>query len=102
MNGPSFTTREGTWLFTKGSLSILFAWSRDVIYWMERFHYKRRNLSVYERPLIDFICTESWCHLLKYCSSTIRERTWSFPKCSLSIWFKPIQYDIYWMGALSR
>jgi hypothetical protein len=31
----SYTILEGTWQFTKDSLSILFAWSSDGIYWRE-------------------------------------------------------------------
>jgi hypothetical protein len=37
LNGSTTTIRERTCLFTKSSLSILFAQSHDGIYWMEAF-----------------------------------------------------------------
>jgi hypothetical protein len=58
LNGSS-TIKEGAWLFTKDSHSILLARSTDVIYWMKLFHDKRRNLIVYEKFLDDLIDTDS-------------------------------------------
>jgi hypothetical protein len=119
--------RKWTWLFMKCSLSNLFAWSRDDIYWMgistlsERiwqyikskvsleftsvlmafiewklFRNKRMNLTVYENLPVDFICTESWRHLLKGWSSTIRDGPWPFTIGSLSILFARIPAMIDW------
>jgi hypothetical protein len=48
LKGSSSTIREGTWRFTKGSRSILFARSRDVIYWIRTLQLERRNLTVYD------------------------------------------------------
>jgi hypothetical protein len=96
LNGNLFTIREGTWLFTKDSLSILFARNSDGIYWMKLFHHKRRNLTAYANLLIDFICTKSWWHLLDGNFSTIREGTWPFTKDSLSILFARSPDGIYW------
>jgi hypothetical protein len=69
---------------------------------MGLFHDKRRNLTVYESFLIDFICRNSWWHLLNGSSSTIREGTWPFTKFSSSIWFARCHDGIYCMGDLSR
>jgi hypothetical protein len=114
IEGIDFTIREGIWAFTKGSLSILFARIRDVIYWnaalpriekefdrfqnvpypfdlnrfnmtfieWDLFHDKRRNLSVCERLLIDFICTKSWWQILNESSSTIKKGIWLLKKGS--------------------
>jgi hypothetical protein len=49
------------------------------------FHDKRRNLTVYEKHSVNFIRMQSWWHLLKVSSSTIRERTWPFTKNTLHI-----------------
>jgi hypothetical protein len=68
----------------------------------ELFHDKARNLTAYERLPIDFICTESWWHLLNGSYSTNREGTWQFTKGYQSIFFARCRDVINWMGALPR
>jgi hypothetical protein len=74
----SFTIKEGTWSFSKASR--IFYW-HDVLkefIEVDLFHDKRRNVIVYEKHPVNFISTESWWHLLKRSSITIREGTWPF------------------------
>jgi hypothetical protein len=92
--------RKGTWPFLKCSLSLLLTRSRNGIYWMEIFHEKKRNLTVYERFPLDFVCRNSWWHLLNENSSKIGETNLPFTKCSQSILFTPSLDDIYCIGTL--
>jgi hypothetical protein len=85
----------------ENSGSILFAPSRDDIYWRNLFHDKRRNMFL-PKTLIGFICTQSFWYLWKGSSSTMRERTWHFRKSSLSIFLAGSRDGIYWMEALPR
>jgi hypothetical protein len=78
----------------------LFSPSPDGIYWREIFHDTGRNLTIYQSLLADFVCMKFRLHLLKLCSSSIREGTWRFTKDSLSILFSPSPDGIYWRWAL--
>jgi hypothetical protein len=95
------TIIERTWPFTKDSRYILLARSPDDILRIELFHDKRTNLTFFNRFIFLFIGTDSWWHLLKGSSFTIRERTWPFTSDSCSIYLTQNSDDIYWMEPLT-
>jgi hypothetical protein len=85
LKGSSSMFREGTWSFTKGSdWSHWFYITKSFIE-AKLFHDKRRNLTVYEKFPVDFICSESSWHQLKWSSSRIKEGSWPFTNSSESI-----------------
>jgi hypothetical protein len=90
LNGSYFTISEWTLSFTKSFR--WFYWHKIVITFLEGelFQDKRMNLIVYQKLMFDFIGKESWWHLFKGSSSTMREWTRPFRKCSSSFYWHEV------------
>jgi hypothetical protein len=63
-----------------------FDWDAALMWFIELvlFHDKRKNLTIYEKLMVDFIDTELWWHLLNGSFFTIWERIWPFTNSTRS------------------
>jgi hypothetical protein len=102
LNGRSSTIRDWTWPFTKSSLPILFTLSHYIIYWRGALPRQENEIEILRKASINFIFTNSWWYLLKWCSSTLRDPTWPFKKSCASILLQLSRDEIYWMEGLTR
>jgi hypothetical protein len=92
LNGCSSTIREATWPFTNGSCRFYLHGVVMAFIECEVFHEKRRNLTVYERLMIDFNYTESGWYLWKKLVQNKRRNL------TLDTWRKTVFLFVEWNG----